>query len=296
MATLIYYLGFIVFRVAGSRMPVLRGTRPLRLLRVTYTNRLWLMGMVVVLAGVATQVTALTMIPLSIAEPIFAASLVFILFYAAVFFGERLSAREWTSIALFGVATALIGISNGGREVLTTAIAPPLTLAAVGVPGVVICVVVLVGGDARAFGRHVRPVAGIAHGVGSGVSLGVSELAIKGVATVYNTHGFAAATYATAYPYLAIVMAILGLAQLQIGLQRCRMSIVVTVLTVTAKTELATLGPILFKEAWPTDGLMLGLRIAGFALGVLALVLFPRHDTVVGPDGITMERPLRERT
>src|SRR3954453_17278704 len=89
MATLIYYLGFIVFRVAAGRMPELRGTRPLRLLRHTYTNWLWLSGLVIVLAGVATQVEALTMIPLSLAQPIFAASLVFVLFYASVFFGER---------------------------------------------------------------------------------------------------------------------------------------------------------------------------------------------------------------
>ena len=33
MATIIYYLGFIVFRVAAGRMPVLRGTRPFRLIR-----------------------------------------------------------------------------------------------------------------------------------------------------------------------------------------------------------------------------------------------------------------------
>jgi drug/metabolite transporter (DMT)-like permease len=296
MATLIYYLGFIVFRVSANRMPVLRGTRPLRLLRATYTNRLWLMGFVIVLAGVATQVKALTMIPLSIAEPIFAASLIFILFYAVVFFRERLSGREWTSVALFAVATGLIGISTGGREVLTTAVASPLMLAAVAVPAVVICVVVLVGGDARAFGRHVRPVAGIAQGVGAGVSLGVSELAIKGVATVYTTHGLAAATYATAYPYLTVVMAVLGFAQLQIGLQRCRMAIVVTVLTVTAKTELAILGPVLFKEPWPADHLMLGLRIGAFALAVLAVLLFPRHEAVADDDDLTLMPHLNERT
>ena len=177
------------------------------------------------------------MLPLSLAEPIFAASLVFILFYAARLLPRAPDRREWTSIALFGLATGLIGVSNGRREVLTTTIASPLALAAVAVPGVLIGVVVLVGGDVRAFGKHARPVAGIAYGFGSGVSLGVSELAIKGIAAVYSSDGLAAAAYASAYPYVAVGMAALGLAQLQIGLQRCRMSIVVTVLTVTAKTD-----------------------------------------------------------
>jgi drug/metabolite transporter (DMT)-like permease len=294
MATIIYYLGFIVFRVAATRMPVLRGTRPLRLIRYTYTSPLWLTGLLIVFAGVATQVEALTMLPLSLAEPIFAASLVFILFYAGVFFRERLTGREWSSIGLFGVATALIGVSNGDHEVLTSSVADPLILATVVGPGVLIGVVVLVGGDVRAFGRHARPLAGVAFGFGSGISLGVAELAIKGVAAVYSSHGLAAATYTTAYPYVAIAMAALGLAQLQIGLQRCRMSIVVTVLTVTAKTELAVFGPLLFKEPWPSDQLMLGLRVGAFALAIVALVLFPRHEMAPDASGVVL-LPARER-
>lgn len=294
MATLIYYLGFIVFRVAANRMPVLRGTRPVQLIKHTYSNWLWLTGLIVVLAGVATQVKALSMLPLSLAEPIFAASLVFILFYAAVFFRERLTGREWASVALFGVATALIGVSNGRREVLTSTVADPLILAAVVVPGVVVGVVVLVGCDVRAFGKHVRPLAGIAYGIGSGVSLGVSELALKGVAAVYTAHGLPAALYTTGYPYVAVGMAALGLAQLQIGLQRCRMSIVVTVLTVTAKTQLAVFAPLMFKEPWPSDRLLLGLRVGAFALAIVALVLFPRHEAAQEPSGMTLE-PVRER-
>jgi drug/metabolite transporter (DMT)-like permease len=288
MATIVYYLGFIVFRVAAGRMPQLRGTRPLRLFRYMYTNWLWLTGLVIVLAGVAIQVEALTMLPLTIAEPILAASLVFILLYAGIFFRERLTGREWFSIALFGVATAFVGISNGRREVLTTDIAGNVTLGAVVIPAVVICVIVLVGGDIRAFGRHARPLAGVAYGFGSGLALGISELAIKGVASVYSTHGLVAAAYTTPYPYVAVGMAVFGLAQLQIGLQRCRISIVATVLTVTAKTELAIFGPVLFKEPWPTDRLLFGLRIAAFALAFIALVLFPRHEEVEEPSAIPL--------
>jgi drug/metabolite transporter (DMT)-like permease len=281
MATIIYYLGFIVFKVAASRMPELRGTQPIRLLRHTYTNWLWLTGVVVVLAGVATQVKALTMLPLSIAQPIFAASLVFVLFYAVVFFREKLTGREWASVGLFGAATLLIGVSNGEGEVLTSSVASASTLAAVVVPAVVVAAVVLVGCDVRAFGRHARPLSGVAYGFGSGVSLGISELSLKGVAAIYNTHGLAAAIYSTPYSYVAVGMAIIGFMQLQIGLQRCRISIVSSVFTVTAKTQLALLGPLLYKEPWPSDRLLFALRIAAFALALIALGLFPRHEEEV---------------
>jgi drug/metabolite transporter (DMT)-like permease len=294
MATLIYYLGFIVFRVAAGRMPELRGTQPLRLVRYTYTNWLWLSGVVIVLAGVATQVKALTMLPLSLAQPIFAASLLFMLFYAGVFFGERLTGREWACVGLFLLATAMVGASNGRHEELTSAVAGPLTLAAVVVPGILVGVAVLVGGDIRTFGRHARPLAGIAHGIGCGVSLGVSELALKGVAAEYSAHGLAVAAYGSPYPYVAVGMAALGLAQLQIGLQRCRMSIVVSVLTVIAKTQLVILGALLYKEPWPSDRLLFALRIVAFALAAAALLLFPRHDIVEERSG-TAFAPVRER-
>jgi drug/metabolite transporter (DMT)-like permease len=284
MATIIYYLGFIVFRVAATRMPVLRGTRPLQLVRYTYTNWLWLTGVVIVLSGVVIQAEALTMLPLSLAIPIFVASLAFILFYAGVFFRERLTAREWLSTGLFGLATTFIGISNGDRQVMTDYVAGPVMLAAVVIPGVVITVVVLVGGDVRAFGRHARPLAGVAYGFGTGVSLGISELSIKGVATIYSNDGFSAAAHSP-YPYVAIGIAVFGLAQLQIGLQRCRISIVATVLTVAAKTELAVFGPLLFKEPWPTERLMLVLRLGGFGLALLALIMFPRHETAQETSG-----------
>jgi drug/metabolite transporter (DMT)-like permease len=284
MATIIYYLGFIVFRVSATRMPVLRGTRPLQLVRYTYTNWLWLTGVLIVLSGVVIQAEALTMLPLSLAIPIFVASLAFILFYAGVFFRERLTAREWLSTGLFGLATTFIGISNGNRQIMTDYVAGPIPLAAVVIPGVVITVVVLVGGDVRAFGRHARPLAGVAYGFGTGVSLGISELAIKGVATIYSNDGFSAAAHSP-YPYVAIGIAVFGLAQLQIGLQRCRISIVATVLTVAAKTELALFGPLLFHEPWPADRLMLVMRLGGFGLALLALIMFPRHETAQETSG-----------
>jgi drug/metabolite transporter (DMT)-like permease len=298
MATIIYYLGFIVFKVAANRMPELRGTRPIRLLRHTYTNWLWLTGVVIVLAGVATQVKALTMLPLSIAQPILAASLVFVLFYAVVFFREKLTGREWGSVGLFGAATLLIGVSNGEHEVLTSSVASSFTLAAVVVPAVVVTAVVLVGCDVRAFGRHARPLAGVAYGIGSGVSLGISELSLKGVASVYNAHGLAAAVYSTPYSYVAVGMAVLGFMQLQIGLQRCRLSIVSSVFTVTAKTQLALLGPLLYKEPWPTDRLLFALRIVAFAMALIALVMFPRHEAIEEAPGMMLApaaRGLRER-
>lgn len=280
VATIIYYLGFIVFKVAANRMPELRGTRPIRLLRHTYTNWLWLTGLVVVLAGVAIQVKALTMLPLSIAQPIFAAALGFLLFYAVVFFREKLTGREWTCVALFGAATLFIGVSNGEREVLTTSVASAPVLFAIVVPAVVIAAVVLIGCDVKAFGRHARPLAGVAYGIGSGVALGISELSLKGVASVYNTRGLEAAIYDTPYSYVAVGIAVIGFMQLQIGMQRCRISIVSSVFTVTAKTQLAVLGPLLYKEPWPSDRLLVALRVVAFALALIALAMFPRHEAV----------------
>ena len=73
------------------------------------------------------------------------------------------------------------------------------------------------------------------------------------------------------------------------------MSIVVSVLTVTAKTQLVILGTVLYKEPWPSDRLLLALRIGAFVLAGAALVLFPRHEAVEESSGAALTSPARER-
>lgn len=278
LATTVYYVAFVIFKMAATRMPRLRGSRPFNVLRHMLTDWAWWSGVVVLLIGMVYQIQAFRSLPLSVAQPLFASSLIGLLAFAAIYFGERLSAREWLSVALFGGATVLVGLSSEPEQKLTQKIAPLTTILAVAAPALLVAVLVWIVGDRRSNGRHARRIAGVAYGVGAGACFGVAEVGIKGVAAVYSQTGSVTAVLHTPHPYLIVVMAGVALAQLQIALQRCRISIITSVLTVIAKTQLVITGTLVYGEAWPRDPMLLGLRTAGFTLALTALVLFPRHE------------------
>lgn len=293
LATTVYYVGFIIFKMAATRMPPLRGSRPLNVLWHMLTDWAWLAGVVVMLIGMVYQIEAFRSLPVSVALPLFASSLILLLAFAGIYFGERLSGREWLSVALFVCATLLIGLSSNSDRKLSQTAAPVITILVVAAPALLVAVLVWIVGDRSSGGRHARRIAGVAYGIGAGACFGVAEVGVKGVAEVYSRTESISAVLATPHPYLILVMAGLGLAQLQIALQRCRLSIISSVLTVIAKTQLVITGTLVYGEAWPHDPALLGLRTAGFTLALVALALFPRHEEP-RPNAVPYRPALRE--
>ncbi len=280
LGTSVYYAAFLVFRNAARRMPPLRGGRPVHAAWSMVTDWVWFTGGLLLFVGLAYEVIAFSALPLAIAQPFFSVSLVLLLVYATLFLGERLSAREWTSVALFGVATVLLGLSGGGGDSTDLDSRAPgvWQLLVVVIPPLVISGLVWLVGDRRRDGRHARPLAGVAYGIGAGVCSGVAEAGIRGIAAVWADRGTLEALLVSPYPYLTLGMAGIALIQLQIALQRCRVSIVATLITVTGRTMLVLCGPVLFGESW-ADGLVPTLlRVGGFSLTLLAIALFPRHE------------------
>lgn len=158
LATTVYYIAFLVFRISARRMEPLRGSRPFRIARLMLTNPVWLGGGLLLFLGLGHEVVAFSAVPLAVAQPIFAVSLVFLVAFAVRFLGERLSAREWASVALFVLATMLIGLSATEEgephadATLAGTLARPWTMIAVCAPAVVVAALVWLVGDRRAGG------------------------------------------------------------------------------------------------------------------------------------------------
>ncbi|TDB89078.1 hypothetical protein E1264_09345 [Actinomadura sp. KC216] len=277
-ATGLYYLGFAFFKVAADRMAPLRGNRILHMTWTIITNWIFLIALGFVLGGLGLQILALSRLPLSTAVPIFMSGIVPLLLIALVFFGERLTAREWLSLLLIGGAILLLTASLRGDEPIGSAGAPLWKIAVVVGPAVAVPVLILVLGDHRPDGRHARPVTGIAYGLSSGFPVGTAELAIKG----WSDHADAARPEIalTPWPYLTVFSAAIGFGIMVMAFQRCRVSIVATVMTVTAKTYLLTMGTFLYAERWPQDLAHSGMRLGALALGVVAVLQFPRHRPI----------------
>ncbi|MEV4256271.1 DMT family transporter [Spirillospora sp. NPDC049652] len=284
LATSTYYVAFVVFRAAAGRMPPLRGGRPFQVAWTMLTDPVWFGGGLLLFAGLAGEVVAFEELPLAVAQPVFAVSLVLLVVYAVGVLGERMTGREWASVALFVVATVLIGLSaedgsasaeRGWRHTL----ADPWPLVAVTVPALLVAGLVWLVGDRRAGGRHARRLAGVAYGIGAGVCAGLAEAGIRGMALVFeDSHRDVVAVLNTPYPYLTLGLAALALGQLQVALQRCRLVIIATVLTVIGRGYLVLASTVLYHEGWPSDPVPFALRTAGFALALAALVNFPRHE------------------
>jgi drug/metabolite transporter (DMT)-like permease len=265
-------------------MEPLRGSRPFRVARLMLTDPVWLGGGLLLFLGLGYEVVAFSALPLALAQPIFAVALVLLVGYAVRFLGERLSAREWASVALFVLAAMLIGLSasdEGGLHAGATpagTLARPWTMIAVCAPAVLVAALVWLVGDRRASGRHARKPAGVAYGIGAGACAGLAEAGIRGISIVYQETGSLQAVMQSAYPYLTIGLAAIALGQLQVALQRCRIAIVAVVLTVIGRTYLLLAGSVLFGEDWPRETGPFLLRAGGFTLALLALVLFPRYE------------------
>jgi hypothetical protein len=131
--------------------------------------------------------------------------------------------------------------------------------------------------------RHARPVTGIAYGLSSGFPVGTAELAIKGWSD--DAHATSLRIAATPWPYLTVLAAAVGFGIMVAAFQRCRVSIVATVMTVSAKTYLLTMGTFLYAEPWPQDVGRSAMRLGALALGAIAVLQFPRHRPIPeGPD------------
>lgn len=277
-ATGLYYLGFAVFKLAADRMPPVRGNRIVHMIWAIISNWVFLIALGIVLGGLSLQILALRNLPLSQAVPIFMSGVVPLLLIALVFFGERLTAREWLSLVLIGGAILLLTASLSGDEPIGSADAPLWKIAVVVAPAVAVPVLILVLGDYRPDGRHARPVTGIAYGLSAGFPVGTAELAIKGWSD--DPHATGPQIIATPWPYLTVVAAGIGFGIMVAAFQRCRVSIVATVMTVAAKSYLLTMGTFLYGEPWPQDAAHSAMRLGALALGAVAVLQFPRHRPV----------------
>ncbi|XVQ09189.1 hypothetical protein ACQP1W_42710 [Spirillospora sp. CA-255316] len=279
-ATGLYYLGFAIFKLAADRIEPLRANRLWHMVWSVLSNWVFLIGLALVLGGLALQILSLTELSLGIAVPIFMSGAVPLLLIALAFFGERLTGREWLSLLMFGAALLLIAASIGNPPPIKAVDVPLWKLAVIAAPAVIVPLAIMLTGDHRPDGRHARPITGIAYGLSSGLPIGTAELCIKG----WSDSGIGVDSLLTPYPYATVTAAVVGFGVLMAAFQRCRVSVVAVVMTVSAKTHLLVTGTFMYGEPWPQDARYFAMRLGALALAAIALLQFPRHRPVAEPD------------
>ncbi len=275
LSAVFYNVGFVVEKQALSGLPPVHARRIVHLVRTVASSPLWLLGFVAMLGGLALQVVALSLVSISVVQPIFVSGIVLLLVLSHVTLHERLGRRERGAVILVAVALLAISLSldaSSDRAGSNGALRS-LILAAVPTVAVACFLFVLAGRAGSGRGRLALPA--LLFGASSGLTYGVAALATKAVAAEIQRYGVVASiphVVSSAYLYTLILTSGLGLLLFQTGLQRCPASVVVPVSNLISSTYVVAVGTVIFDEQLPGVAWKLALRIIGFA-GVLVSVL-----------------------
>lgn len=114
-AALLLNASYLVQHAGLATAPVIRPSRPLVTARALLASRTWLTGALLSYCGLALNILALGLAPLSLVQSIIAAGLVVVALGAAWARRRRPGARELVAIALIVVALATLGVGAGAR-------------------------------------------------------------------------------------------------------------------------------------------------------------------------------------
>lgn len=275
LSAVFYNCGFVAEKWAVGQMPEIHARRSAHMVRTLLSSPLWIIGFCSLLAGLACQVVALSLAPISVVQPVFASGIVLLLVLSRVLLHERLGKVEWVGLGTVALSVVFVGASldkatdtaglAGNLPRVFAAATPTLVAAAV----------------AFALASRMPKRGAALYGLASGLLYGGASLAIKEASTVIERHGLWAAipkVLASADPYMFVAFAALGLLVFQTGLQRCKVSILVPVSNVISSGYLVAVGTVIFGEHLPADPARLALRVAGFAGIVVGMFLLARGE------------------
>jgi drug/metabolite transporter (DMT)-like permease len=285
--------GTVVEKIALQRLPDIHARRFWAMVRTLCASSQWLWGCLLLLGGLVCQGLALSLAPISVAQPIFASGIVLLLVLSHFVLHDRLRRVEWFALAVIVVALVLLGLSIDTRVDHAGGPARLLDLLLAAIPTVAVGLAVFVVADrVHSSGRRFRHLRAPLFGMSAGLLYGVAGLCLKSAATFVQRWGLIGSVpHLLVSPdlYLLAVTMATGLVLFQTGLQRCSASVVSPVNIVTSTAFVIAVGTVLFNEHLPTSPGPLGLRIAGFAgvvFGLATLAATGRRGDTVDPDAL----------
>ena len=273
VSALLYNVGFVLEKQGLGHLPEVHARHLGHLVRSVASSPLWLVGFVSMLAGLGLQIVALSLIPISVVQPIFVSGIVLLLVLSHLALGEHLGSREWAGVAVVGVALLAISLSLDTRSDQAGTSGTLVGILGVGIPTVGVALWIFVTADRVGHTpgpwSHLRAPL---YGLSSGLVYGVASLATKAVSSQLQTQGVLGAiphVVTRPYVYVLALASAGGLVLFQTALQRCPASVGVPVSNVISSAYVVAIGTVLFGEHLPAAGWRVALRLLGF-VGVLA--------------------------
>lgn len=270
IASVFFNLSNLMEKRGVDRLAQISARRVVHMIRLLLSSRLWMAGFGFGVAAVLLMVIGYSITPIAVAQSIFGAGTVLIVIAARLYIRESLGRREYAGLGVMIVSVILVSFTLGsstspgvGGSVERTLFASVSTAAAA---GLVLSGVHRLPGDP-----------GVLFGVTSGLFYGVAALQAKSTAVILQHRGLLGGlphALTSPYPYVFVVASVLGLLTFQMGLQRCRLALVVPVTNVVASVYVVAVGMVIFNESLPSNEVLASLRILGFALVLIATSIF----------------------
>ena len=260
-------LAFLFKHQGATAAPDVDMRHPLRSAIDLFRSKWWSIGWGVATAAFALHVAALTLAPISIGQAVLAGGLVFLAVLAERFFGFELGRRQWIGIGLVAVSLALLTLTGGGGGEANSGYS---------LAGMIVFEGIAVGVGLILVLSHLIeriPVQrGVLLGIAAGLGFGISDVAIKALSGDLDSGPVGLLSPWTVVIVTAAVFSFYASARsLQIGDGVA----VIAVTSVAANLSTIIAGLAVFGDRLGHDPLVIGVRIAAFAMILIGAALIP---------------------
>jgi drug/metabolite transporter (DMT)-like permease len=261
-------LAFLFKHRGAVAAPDVDMRHPLRSAADLFRSRWWSIGWGVAGVAFALHVAALGLAPISIGQAVLAGGLVFLAVLAERFFGFELGRRQWAGIGLVAVSLSVLSLTGGkggGGAHSHYSLAGLIVF-----EGVVVC-----AGAAMVLSHLVERIPvqrGVLLGIAAGLGFGISDVAIKAVSA---DHAAGLAGLLSPWSLVILTAAVFSFYASARSLQIGEGVAVIAVTSVAANLSTIVAGLAVFGDRLGTDPVVVGGRIAAFALILVGSALIP---------------------
>jgi multidrug transporter EmrE-like cation transporter len=260
-------LAFLFKHRGAVAAPDVDMRHPLRSAVDLFRSRWWSIGWGVAAVAFALHVAALSLAPLSIGQAVLAGGLVFLAVLAERFFGFQLGRRQWIGIGLVAVSLTLLTLTGGGGGAANSGYS---------LAGMIVFEGIAVGVGLLLVFSHlierIRAQPGVLLGIAAGLGFGVSDVAIKALSGDLDSGPIGLLSPWSIIIVTAAVFSFYASARsLQIGDGVA----VIAVTSVAANLSTILAGLAVFGDRLGNDPLVIGVRLAAFALILVGAAMIP---------------------
>src|SRR5687767_11571454 len=242
---------------------------PLRSAVDLFRSKWWSIGWGVAAVAFALHVAALTLAPLSLGQAVLAGGLVFLAVLADRFFGFQLGHRQWAGIGLVAASLTVLTLTGGGgaSEGANSEYSLAGMIVFEGIAVAVGLVLVL----SHLIERHPAP-PGVLLGIAAGLGFGISDVAVKALS---GDLASGPAGLLSPWSVIIVTAAVFSFYASARSLQIGDGVAVIAVTSVAANLSTILAGLAVFGDRLGTDPLVVGARLAAFALILVGAALIP---------------------